>query len=422
MSRSPERSEGEAITLKAQDPLELIKELLNQYQAVKIPGLPPFSGGAVGYLSYEIVRFFEKLPECPFDELELPDCIFVFTDTILAFDHVQHKIKIIANAYVDDDAEVAYNEAVGKIENIVNSLSKPLPGELASPIAELPEPGGGKLVSNFSKEEFMKMVTMVKEYIAAGEAIQVVLSQRLRCKTRADPFTIYRALRMLNPSPYMFYLDFGSFQLIGSSPEMLVRLENGHAEARPIAGTRPRGKSEEEDKALITELLADPKERAEHVMLVDLARNDLGRVCQYRTVKVPELMIVEKYSHVSHIVSAVEGELHPDQDTFSLLRAAFPAGTVSGAPKIRAMEIITELEKLKRGPYAGAVGYFDFSGNMDTCITIRTIVMRNGICYLQGGAGIVADSNPFNEYQETLNKVKVLEEAIRIAEGAGGQR
>ncbi|MFC2028193.1 anthranilate synthase component I, partial [Chloroflexota bacterium] len=406
------------ITLDNRDPLHLIEELLNERQAVKIPGLPPFCGGAVGYMSYDIVNFFEELPQCDHDELDLPDCIYLFTDTMLAFDHVQHKMKIIANAYVDDNPDAAYDEAVFKIENIISNLSNPLPPESQSYISTDSTTSNGDIDSNFTKEEFAQIVSAGKEYIAAGDAIQIVLSQRLRRRTRAKPFDIYRALRMLNPSPYMFYLNFGDFQLIGSSPEVLVKAQGTRAVARPIAGTRPRGSNEEEDQALIEELLADPKERAEHVMLVDLARNDLGRVCEYGTVRVPELMVIEKYSHVSHIVSEVEGKLNPEQDAFSLLRASFPAGTVSGAPKIRAMEIIEELEKTKRGPYAGSVGYFDFTGNMDTCITIRTIVMKEDMVYLQGGAGIVADSDPMTEYQETRNKLKALERAISIAEGA----
>jgi anthranilate synthase component 1 len=405
------------IALEGRDPLHLIQEILKGRQAVKVSGLPPFCGGAVGYLSYDVVNFFEELPQCSHDELGLPDCLFLFTDTMLAFDHVQHKLKIIANAYVDNDADAAYDQAVSKIESIVTDLAKPLPPETQTYIATEADAAGGKeMASNFTREGFMEIVRVAKEYIAAGDAIQIVLSHRMRRKTSAQPFDIYRVLRMLNPSPYMFYLNFGAFQLIGSSPEVLVKAESDHAIARPIAGTRPRGATEEEDQRLITELLADPKERAEHVMLVDLARNDLGRVCQYGTVTVPELMVIEKYSHVSHIVSQVEGRLNPGEDAFSLLRASFPAGTVSGAPKIRAMEIIAELEKTKRGPYAGAVGYFDFTGNMDTCITIRTIVMKGDTVYLQAGAGIVADSDPATEYQESMNKMKALERAITIAE------
>ncbi len=410
-------STDQEITLRGRDPLHLIQEIITKRAAVRMPGLPPFCGGAVGYLAYDIVNFFEEVPQCSHDELDLPDCFFLFADTMLAFDHVQHKMKIIANAYVDDDADAAYYQAVSEIEATTAGLTEPLPAESAMQTAANYESDNEQLASNFSRDEFAGMVSTAREYIAAGDAIQIVLSQRLRRKTSAKPFDIYRALRMVNPSPYMFYLNFGRFQLIGSSPEMLVRLDGERAESRPIAGTRPRGQTEEEDLSLTTELLADPKERAEHVMLVDLARNDLGRVCRYGTVKVPELMGVEKYSHVSHIVSAVEGRLNPGEDAFSLLRASFPAGTVSGAPKIRAMEIIAELEKTKRGPYAGAVGYFDFTGNMDTCITIRTIVMKGDTVYLQAGAGIVADSDPLTEHQETLNKLKALEKAIDIAEG-----
>jgi len=412
-------STEDTVTLQeGQDPLHLIQDILSQRKAVTIPGLPPFCGGAVGYLSYDTVRFFEELPQPDEDELDVPDGIFLFTDTMLAFDHVQHKMKIIANAYVDGDADAAYEEAIAKIEDIIAGLSAPLPPESQKLISTDFDPVGKELTSNFSREEFMGMVSAAKEYIAAGDAIQIVLSQRLRRTTTARPFDIYRALRMLNPSPYMFFFDFGDFQLIGSSPEVLGKSQGDRAISRRIAGTRPRGKTEEEDQALITELLADPKERAEHVMLVDLARNDLGRVCRYGTVRVPELMVIEKYSHVSHIVSEVEGRLSPGEDAFSLLRASFPAGTVSGAPKIRAMEIIAELERTRRGPYAGAVGYFDFSGNMDTCITIRTMVMKGNTVYLQGGAGIVADSDPATEYQETMNKTKALERAISIAEEA----
>ena len=411
--------EGKELTLKdGQDPLHLVEDYLSHHRTVKMAGFPPFSGGAVGYFSYEVVRFFENLPEPSQGELDLPDCIFIFTDTVIVFDHVQHKLKIIATSYLDKEPEKAYSEGIAKIEEIVASLARPLPTELINSFAMSSEHNGSELESNFTREEFLEMVEICQEYIASGEAIQIVISQRLRRRTEVDSFTIYRALRMLNPSPYMFFLDFGDFQLIGSSPEMLVKVEGNRATMHPIAGTRPRGKNEDEDKALVAELLADQKERAEHVMLVDLARNDLGRVCHYGTVTVPELMRVEEYSHVSHIVSTVEGNLCPGQDAFSLLRAVFPAGTVSGAPKIRAMEIITELERTKRGPYAGAVGYFDFGGDMDTCITIRTIVMTDHTAYLQGGAGIVADSKPANEYEETLNKVKALERAISIAERA----
>ena len=408
--------ERQKVQLDNRDCLHLIEEVLEQHDVVKIPGLPRFFGGAVGFISYDTVRSFEKLPECSRDELGLPECVFVFTDTMIIFDHVQHKIKIVANTHIDGPADFCYEQAVSKIESIVARLTKPLPTDTATPGVASLSSEDKELRSNFSQEEFEEGVRACKEYIAAGDAFQIVLSQRLQRKTSAQPFAIYRALRMLNPSPYLFYLDMGDFQLIGSSPEMLVKVEGDIAETCPIAGTRPRGASEQEDATLVEELLKDPKELAEHAMLVDLARNDLGRVCQYGTVRVPTSMIVEKYSHVMHIVSTVEGQLKSGENAFSLLRAAFPAGTLSGAPKIRAMEIITELEDLKRGPYGGAVGYFSYGGNMDTCITIRTLVMVGNTVYLQAGAGIVHDSDPTTEYHETLNKLKALERAIAEAE------
>jgi len=399
---------------QGQDALHLVQELLSQHRVATNPGLPRFFGGAVGYLSYDMVRCFERLPDPERDELGLPDCLFLFTDTIVIFDHVHHRIQVVSNAHIEGDASLAYEEAVAQIDALIDALRKPLP----QATAQAPKTCQTHLESNFTPEQYCAAVEAAKEYIAAGDIFQVVLSQRLRRHTSAQPFDIYRALRMLNPSPYMFYLDFGPFQLIGSSPEMLVKAEGGKAETRPIAGTRPRGKTEAEDKALSAELLADPKERAEHVMLVDLGRNDLGRVCRYSTVKVPLYMGIEKYSHVIHIVSSVQGELIEGQNAFSLMRAAFPAGTVSGAPKIRAMEIINQLERLKRGPYAGAVGYFSFTGNMDTCITIRTIIMKGDMVYLQAGAGIVADSQPMREYYETLSKIGALEQAVNLAEEA----
>lgn len=405
---------------KGPDPLHLIKGLLAQHQAVTIPGLPRFFGGAVGYLAYDMVRFFERLPACARDELQLPDCLLLFTDTLVIFDHVQHRIKIVCNASIDANAMTAYREAGDKIDAIISALNRPLSATLSVniPVSER-EGAAPDFASNFTQKQFEAAVEACKEYILAGDAFQIVPSQRLRRQTSAQPFAIYRALRMLNPSPYMFYLDFDKFQLIGSSPEMLVKLEEGQAETRPLAGTRPRGRSKAEDEATIADLLADPKERAEHVMLVDLGRNDLGRVCEYGDVKVPLYMGIEKYSHVIHIVSGVVGKLDRGNDAFDLLRACFPAGTVTGAPKIRAMEIINELEGLKRGPYAGAVGYFSFTGNMDTCIAIRSIVMKGDTVYLQAGAGIVADSQPTQEYNETLRKIEVLKKAVHMAEGGG---
>lgn len=398
------------------DPLDVIKNLLSEYQVARVPGLPGFFGGAVGYLSYDMVRFFEKLPPAERDELGLPDCCFMFTDTLVIFDHVRQRVKVVCNAPVSTDPERDYAGAVDRIDSIIASLDRPLTEDRGYSPAPAPGRSSPDLVSNFTREEYMQAVREAKEHIAAGDAFQVVVSQRFQGVTAVEPFSVYRALRTLNPSPYMFYLDFGAFQLVGSSPEMLVRLEEGRAETRPIAGTRPRGASEEEDEATSASLLADPKERAEHVMLVDLGRNDLGRVCRFGSVHVPLKMGIEKYSHVVHIVSSVQGELAAGQDAFSLLRACFPAGTLSGAPKVRAMEIINELEGLRRGPYGGAVGYFSFTGNMDTCITIRTVVLANGKAYIQAGGGIVADSDPEYEYRETLKKMEVLRKALSVAE------
>jgi anthranilate synthase component I len=397
------------------DPLRLIQSLVSERGLPSVPGLPRFFGGAVGYLSYDAVRFFEKVPDCPGDDLRLPDATFLFSDTLVIFDHVQHKLKVVSSMPMNDGNPSARREAADKVDDVITALRTATPGGTRAGQTRT-ENAAPPLVSNVSRPQFVDMVKKAKEYILSGDAFQIVLSQRRRRKTSADPFSVYRALRMLNPSPYMFFLDFGNFQLIGSSPEMLVRLEDGRAETRPIAGTRPRGKTEEEDRDLTADLLADQKERAEHTMLVDLGRNDIGRVCRFGSVRVPLYMSTEKYSHVIHIVSSVQGELVADCSPFDLLRACFPAGTVSGAPKVRAMEIITELEGTKRGPYAGAVGYFGYGGNMDTCITIRTIVMIGDEVFLQGGAGIVADSDPDREYEETLSKTRVLEEAVLLAE------
>ena len=386
------------------DPLHLLRELLQGYQVVRLPGMPPFMGGAVGYLGYDTVRYFEDLPVCPRDELGLPDAVFMFVDTLVIFDHVRQQMKVLSCCH-------SHQEGVDRIDRIMDALASPLPNQEASPAGK-----GCGAISDVTPQEYAEMVRRAKEYILAGDIFQVVLSHRLRQRTQAEPFAIYRALRRLNPSPYMFYLDFGPFQLIGSSPEMLVRLEGRHAETRPIAGTRPRGRTPEEDEAMGRELLADPKEKAEHVMLVDLGRNDLGRVCRFGTVQVPLYMGLERYSHVIHIVSSVQGELADGEDAFSLLRSCFPAGTLTGAPKIRAMEIISEMEGVRRGAYGGAVGYFGFDGNMDTCITIRTVVKIGDAVYLQGGAGIVADSDPHREYQESMNKMEVMARAVEMAE------
>ena len=404
--------DGKKKVRKVSDPLVVLKKLMSRYKFVKVKGLPRFVGGMVGYLSYDMARVFERLPDENPDDLNLPDAIFLLTDTILIFDHLEHKIKVISNAHIKKNPKKAYQEAIGKIEGLISQLRKPI--REGSRVK-----GQGlrvKIKSNFTKEAFKKRVRKAKEYIRAGDIIQVVLSQRLETKITVDPFDIYRALRTINPSPYMYYLKCKGLRLIGSSPEILVRLEEGMVEVRPIAGTRPRGRTEKEDRALEKELLADPKERAEHIMLVDLGRNDVGRVAEFGTVKVNELMVIERYSHVMHIVSDVAGKLKRNRDSFDVLRASFPAGTVTGAPKIRAMEIIDELEPVRRGPYAGAVGYFSFSGNLDTCITIRTIVIKGNQAYIQAGAGIVADSIPEREYRETLNKAKAPIKAIENAE------
>jgi anthranilate synthase component I len=401
------------------DPLEVIRDLMSERKPVRLPGLPRFTGGALGYFGYDLVRFMERLPDTAERALDVPDMILLFSDNLVVFDHVRHRLTVIANMRAESDLRAAYADSIARIEKIVYGLRKPLvPPETGT------SSSGAEWESNLTQEQFEANVRTAKEHISAGDIFQVVLSQRLSRDTDADPLTIYRALRMLNPSPYMYFLDFQGvagvdgepIRIIGSSPEMHVRLEDDVAYLHPIAGTRWRGATPEEDQRLAEDLLADPKERAEHVMLVDLGRNDLGRVCQYGTVTVPTMMAVERYSHVMHIVSDVRGRPRAGQDAFALLRATFPAGTVSGAPKIRAMEIIEELEGSRRGPYAGAVGYIDYDGAMDTCITIRTIVMQGRRCYLQAGGGIVADSEPTYEYNESLNKGRALALAVEQAE------
>lgn len=408
-----QRMRADKVALEqGQDPLHVLKNLLSKYKWVDDPTLPRFCGGAVGYIGYDMVRFFEELPDDTVDDLNIPDCFFIFTDIFVVFDHLKHRLKVICNPEVGSDPATTYDLAVEKIEEIVQRLRQPL--SLSEKPAEVPY--DLKPSANMTQEEYEKAVEIAKEYIRAGDVIQVVLSQRLSTPLSADPFDVYRALRSVNPSPYMYYLSYDDIKLIGSSPEILVTEDRGVVTTRPIAGTRPRGKNDEEDKALEKELLADEKERAEHIMLVDLGRNDIGRVCKYGTVTVDELMVIERYSHVMHIVSNVRGQLADGLDQFDVLRATFPAGTVSGAPKIRAMEIIEELEPTKRGTYAGAIGYFSFSGNMDTCITIRTILVKDGIAYMQAGAGIVADSVPELEYRECMNKAGALMKAIELAE------
>ncbi len=398
-------------------PLPLVAEELNKYQIVPVSGLPRFCGGAVGYLSYEAVTRFEELPLPDANPLALPEALFMLVDTMLVFDHVTHKIKVLSHVHLDGDIAAAYQKAVDKINDLVDRLSQPLKPSRHRGGATRPA-NGHPLSSNFSQEDFAKSVLKIKQYIAEGEAIQVVLSQRLAQPTDVAPFEIYRALRTINPSPYMFFLDFTDFHIIGASPEILVRVEDGMVMTRPLAGTRPRGKNPAEDVRLEQELRSDEKECAEHIMLVDLGRNDIGRVSEPGSVRVSDLMDVERYSHVMHLVTHVQGELRRELTAFDALQACFPAGTVSGAPKIRAMEIIAELEPEKRGVYAGAAGYFSFSGNMDMAIAIRTMVVKNSTAYVQAGCGIVYDSVPEREYEETMNKARALLKAIDQAEGS----
>ncbi|MBI2304015.1 MAG: anthranilate synthase component I [Chloroflexi bacterium] len=395
------------------DPLPLVAEELGKYRVARSPDLPPFHGGAVGYMAYEVAGHFEALPSPELDPLALPQAVFMFTDTLLVFDHLKHKIKVVSHVPLDGNTRQSYLQAVEKIEDLVQRLAQPLPTRLVH------QKPSRQVTSNMTKAEYEAMVQRAKEYIYAGDIIQVVLSLRLALSTSAHPFDIYRALRTINPSPYMYYLTLKDCTIVGASPELLVRAEGGVVATHPIAGTRPRGADAATDLALEEELRGDEKEQAEHIMLVDLGRNDIGRVSQPGTVTVPQLMDVERYSHVMHLVSHVEGKLRSDMTPLDALRACFPAGTVSGAPKIRAMEIIAELEPDKRGPYAGAVGYLSFSGNLDTAITIRTIVIKDGVAYVQAGAGIVADSVPEREHQESLNKAQALLRAIQEAENRG---
>jgi anthranilate synthase component 1 len=400
------------------DPLAVLKEEMSKYKPVRLADLPRFIGGAVGFMSYDAVRRFERLPAENPDELHLPESAFMIAHTIVVFDHARQRLQVVANTDLTrGDIRSAYQRATARIDEVIARLNAPLPD---IPPTEQPSQNG--LKSNLTLAEYKEIVERAKEHIAAGDIFQVVPSQRLSCQTTAHPFSIYRALRMHNPSPYMVFMRFpggvGSppLHIISASPEMHVRLEDGEAELRPIAGTRWRGLTAEEDEKLAQELLEDEKERAEHVMLVDLGRNDLGRVCEYNTVKVEELMVVERYSHVMHIVSDIRGKLKPGYDAFDLLRATFPAGTLTGAPKVRAMEIIEELESTRRGIYGGVLGYIGYDGNMDTCIAIRTVVMKGNTVHIQAGGGVVADSDPQREYEESWNKARALAEAVTYAE------
>jgi anthranilate synthase component 1 len=410
------------------DPLRDIEAVLGRLSVVPLPGLPAgghvlprFHGGAVGYLAYDAARHFEHLPSPSNDTQGMPDAVFMFTDTLLVFDHLQHKIKIVSHARLDGDIDSAYRQATWRIDELAERLAQPLTMDGREVVQDATE-GSAQVSSNVDREQFLRAVEQAREYIIAGDAIQIVLSQRLSVPTQACPFEVYRALRTINPSPYMYYLHLDDAHIVGSSPEMLVRVEDGTVTTHPIAGTRPRGRDAEEDAALEAELRADEKERAEHTMLLDLGRNDIGRVSEAGSVEVGQCMDVERYSHVMHLVSHVSGRLRDGLSCFDALRACFPAGTVSGAPKIRAMQIIAELEPDRRGPYAGAVGYFDLRGNLDTAITIRTIVMKDGLAHVQVGAGIVYDSVPEREYEETLAKARALLRAIEQAEAAAAAR
>lgn len=407
------RMSGKKESFSDPQPLDRLREIMAEYKPVEDSSLPPFCGGAVGYVSYDEVRNFEPVGGGANDDLNVPDTCFVITESLVIFDHLRHKIKIVVLCHTkpDDDLDVLYDDALQKINVIHQKLLRSIVYS-----DKTVSVGRCEIQSNFTPDDFMAAVEKCKEYIAAGDLFQVVISQRFHVNVTCEPFEIYRALRSVNPSPYMFYLRFAGFKLVGSSPEILVKLTDGTVQVRPIAGTRKRGETPEEDLALEQELLADPKERAEHIMLVDLGRNDVGRVCEYGSVTVDDFMTVERYSHVMHIVSNVRGKLRDGKDAFDVFRAAFPAGTVSGAPKIMAMKIIDEVENLNRGTYAGSVGYFSFNGNLDSCITIRTILIKDDKAYVQAGAGIVADSDPLSEYRETINKAGAMIRAIEIAE------
>ncbi|MDF2924394.1 MAG: anthranilate synthase component [Paenibacillaceae bacterium] len=402
-------------------PVDVLKSLLRSYRSPSMPELPRFTGGAVGFFGYDLLQYYEKLPKHRVDDLEMDDIQFMFCDQVIAFDHYKQQLKVISNVHVplgatDEQIIRAYDETCAKIDAMIMKLTRPVP---ENRLIHRPIPTDvelGEIRSNVSREQFISNVEAAKEYIRAGDIFQVVLSQRFEIETAVDPLQVYRILRTMNPSPYMYVLKLEDEIIVGTSPELLVRVEDERVETRPIAGTRPRGSTPEEDEQLERDLLADEKERAEHLMLVDLGRNDLGRVSQFGTVKCDTFMEVERYSHVMHIVSNVSGRIAADKDFFDAFLSCMPAGTVSGAPKLRAMQIIAELENEARGCYAGAIGYLGFSGNLDTCITIRTIVFKHGKAYVQAGAGIVWDSVPLKEYEETINKAKALLKAIRTAE------
>jgi anthranilate synthase component I len=406
-------------------PMEFLKALVARYHPARVPGLPPLVGGAIGYFAYDMVRQFEQIPDSGLDDVGLDDAVMMFFLGLVVFDHVQHRVWIVRNVYTESPGSLRakYNAAVREIGALRQALVKPAPEENHP----RREPARGKhqrerakphFVSNISRPAYLAAVRKTKECIRAGDAFQVVLSQRFSGAIDVDPFEVYRALRVVNPSPYLYFLKLGDMAVAGSSPEMLVKVQGREAFYRPIAGTHPRGRDEREDQKLDAKMLADPKERAEHIMLVDLGRNDLGRVCEYGSVRVEKLMFVERYSHVSHLVSSLRGTLRADVDCFDALASCFPAGTLSGAPKVRAMEIIDELEPTRRGIYGGAILYLDFAGNLDSCIAIRTLVVKDGIAYVQAGGGVVADSVPRREFDETVNKAKALFRAIDLAHGS----
>ncbi len=402
------------------DPIAFLRSRIARYRPVRLPHLPPLVGGAIGYFAYDMVRLVERIPAQGHDDLRLDDAVLMFFLGLVAFDHVQHRIWVVRNVFTEGRGSLRarYHAAVREIAATRRALEQPSKSERPN----RGRPAALSIASNFRRRDYLSAVRRAKRKIRAGDIFQVVLSQRFSARTEADPFEIYRALRVVNPSPYMYFLRLGEVSVVGSSPEMLVKVQNGEAFYRPIAGTRPRGREEKEDQQLEADLLSDPKERAEHIMLVDLGRNDLGRICEYGSVRVEKLMFVERYSHVMHLVSSLRGQLRPDRDCFDTLMACFPAGTVSGAPKVRAMQIIDEFEPTRRGIYAGGILYLDFSGNLDSCIAIRTLVAKNGVAYVQAGGGIVADSVPEQEYLETVNKARALLAALESAHRSSRRR
>ena len=409
----------ERLVWEERDPISFLRQRVERFHPVRIPGLPPLVAGAIGYFSYDMVRLIERLPKRLRDEIGLYDAVLMFYHGLIVFDHVQHHLWIVRNVFTEGHGSLRakYDAAVAEIRKTRQLLEEPVNGERPRMPSNASRSASLKVNSNFRPSEYLDVVRKAKKYIRAGDIFQVVLSQRFSVKAQAEPFEVYRQLRALNPSPYLFHLQLNDVAVVGSSPEMLVKVQGRDVFYRPIAGTRRRGKDEAEDQRLEREMLASEKERAEHIMLVDLGRNDLGRVCEYGTVKVEKLLTVERYSHVMHIVSSLRGRLREDVDCFDALMACFPAGTVSGAPKVRAMEIIEELERSRRGLYAGGILYLDFAGNLDSCIALRTMVVKNGVAYVQAGGGIVADSTPEGEYQESVNKSKALLTALEAATG-----